>query len=94
MSDIVDYRPYMENDFKVYVSVTAETDKEGSIVPLSFVWEDDTRYEIDKILDVRPAAALRAGGVGLRYSILVRNRQTYIFLEETKGVSRWFMERK
>jgi len=75
---------------KVFVTVTAEFDPEGRLTPLSFVWEDGHRYEIDRVLDTRRAASLKAGGMGLRYTCRVRGIQTYLFLEE----GRWFMERK
>jgi len=94
MDEIIDYRPYLENDYKVYVGVNAFIDPSGNIEPVSFVWEDGNTYEIDKIIDKRPAASLKAGGAGIRYSVKVRNKQTYMFLEESHGVNRWFMERK
>jgi hypothetical protein len=78
------------NQYKVYVAVTAETSPDGVITPLAFVWEDGRKYEIDRVLDARPAASLKAGGNGIRYTIRVMGRQKYLFLEE----KRWFMERK
>lgn len=75
---------------KVIVPVIAEFDTEGNLMPLSFVWEDGRRYEIDRVLDVRRAASLRAGGGGIRYTCRVRGRQTFLFREE----DHWFMERK
>jgi len=94
MKEIVDYKPFMVNDCKVYVSVITVMGVDGSIKPLSFEWEDGNTHEIDKIIDVRPAASLKAGGAGIRYTIRVRTRETYLFLEEIKGVNRWFMERR
>ena len=94
MSNIIDYNEYMPADFKVYVDVNEDRLKDGSLIPLSFVWEDGNRYEVDRILEVRPAASLKAGGVGLRYAVRVRGRETYMFLEDDRGVSKWFMERK
>ena len=94
MDDIVDYRPYLENDNKVYVEVLADFDTEGNIRPVSFVWEDGNTYEIDRILDKRPAASQKAGGAGIRYYVRVRSKSTYMFMEESHGVTKWFMERK
>ena len=51
---------------KVYVEVTAKFDTEGNITPLSVTWEDGTVYEIDRILDKRRAASIKAGGIGMR----------------------------
>lgn len=75
---------------KVYVRVTAEFCEDGRLIPLSFVWEDGTKYMIDRVLDITHAASLKAGGVGLRYACMVRGHQTYLFHEE----DRWFIERK
>lgn len=75
---------------KVYVDVTAEFSPEGTIKPLSFVWDDGHRYEVDRVLDIRPAASLKAGGFGIRYTCRVMGKQTYMWLEENK----WFMEGK
>lgn len=90
---VIDYKPYMDNDCKLYVDVNENRLKDGRIVPLSFVWEDGNRYKIDKLLDVRPAASLKAGGAGMRYTVRVGSRETYLFLEEDKIGARWFMER-
>jgi hypothetical protein len=58
------------------------------------VWENGVRYDIDKVIDIRPAASMKAGGTGIRYTIRAKNRETYMYLEEERGVSKWFMERK
>jgi TnpA family transposase len=90
-----DYRDYMSNDFKVYVEVNADYKDDGTVIPRSFVWEDGNRYCVDNTLDVRPAASLKAGGAGLRYTVRVGGRRdVYMFLEENHGIFKWFMERK
>jgi hypothetical protein len=78
------------NPDKVYVSVKAIFHQDGRIQPISFVWEDGHEYEIDRVIDARRAASLKAGGVGVRYTCMVRGKQTYLFSDE----DRWFMERK
>ena len=75
---------------KVFVEVTAKFDIEGNIIPLSIRWEDGTVFEIDKILDTRRAASLKAGGQGIRYTCRINGRQTFLFYEEP----RWFVEGK
>ena len=75
---------------KVYVEVTARFDTEVKITPLSLLWENGTRYEIDRILDVRRAASLKAGGTGIRYTIRIGGRDSYLFYEDP----RWFVEAK
>ena len=75
---------------KVYVEVTAKFDTEGNITPLSVTWEDGTVYEIDRILDKRRAASIKAGGIGMRYPCRISGRRSYLYYEEP----RWFVERK
>ena len=52
--------------YKVYVDVMAVFTKEGVMTPKSIVWTDGHRYEIQKVTDIRRAASLRAGGVGMK----------------------------
>lgn len=73
---------------KVELEVTARFDTTGRVEPLSFVWEDGETYEIDRVLDVRHAPALKVGGVGMRYECRIQGRLRYIFCDEGK----WFME--
>ncbi len=75
---------------KVYVEVIAKFDTDGNITPLSVKWEDGTVYEIDKVIDKRRAASLKAGGIGMRYTCRILNQQSYLFYEEP----RWFVEAK
>ena len=75
---------------KVYVEVTAKFDTEGNITPLSVTWEDGTVYEIDRILDKRRAASLKAVGIGMRYTCRILGQRSYLYYEEP----RWFVEGK
>lgn len=75
---------------KVYVEVTAAFSPSGGVIPLSVRWQDGTVFAVDRVLDVRPAAALKAGGCGIRYTCRIRGQQTYLFLDE----DRWFVEAK
>ena len=77
---------------KVYVEVNAEFMPDGMVIPLSFTWNDGREYQIDKLLNRCRAASLKAGGVGMRYTVVVRGKQTYMWLED--DCSRWFMEGK
>ena len=73
---------------KVFVEVNVKFDSEGRMIPLSINWEDGRLFEIDKIIDIRKAASLKAGGIGVRYAILTNRKQTYLWYEEP----RWFVE--
>ena len=79
-----------EDGRKVYVEVTAKFDIDGNITPLSVTWEDGTIYEIDKVVDKRRAASLKAGGIGVRYTCRILGQESYLFYENPK----WFVEAK
>ena len=70
---------------KVFVKVTASFDTDGRITPLSLEWEDGRLYTIDRITDLRRAASLKAGGMGLRYTVIINGKQSYLFYEGPKG---------
>lgn len=75
---------------KVYVDVIAEFTQDGRLIPKSFRWGDGKVYEIEKVKDIRRAASLKAGGVGMRYTCLVCNQEKYLYYEDN---NMWFMER-
>jgi len=86
-------------DLKVYVNVIASFNPDGMLIPKSLIWEDGREYIIDRIIDVRPAASLKAGGQGDRYTVKIMGKQSYLFFErspniENKNIGRWFVERK
>ena len=81
---------HYKNPNKVYISVRAVFYPDGGFKPTSLIWEDGREYEIDRVTDIRRAASLKAGGMGIRYTCRVAGKEVYLFLEE----DRWFMERK
>lgn len=80
----------LKNDIKVYVDVNEDRCADGRLVPRSMIWEDGELYEIDRVIDVCRAASLKAGGVGMRYTVEIEGKTTYMWLEE----DRWFVVRK
>ena len=85
--------------YKAYVPVDVSFTEEGQMLPRAVVWEDGQRYEIDRVKDIRPSYAAKAGGQGDRYTILVKGQATYLNFERTTNLSgniigRWFVERK
>lgn len=75
---------------KQYVSVTARFDCDGNLLPVFLHWKDGRDFEIDRILDIRYAASLKAGGAGIRYTCRISGKERYIFLEN----NRWFVDSK
>lgn len=80
----------MEN-LKVYVDVIAKFTRDGRLIPLQIIWTDGRTYEIQRVTDVRRAASLRAGGVGMRYTCTIAGKSIYLFYEDN---NMWFMEAK
>lgn len=64
-------------NIKVYVAVKANFNEDGTLIPFELTWEDGRRYTIDRVVDIRQAAAMKAGGQGDRYTIeyLLKNPQ-------------------
>lgn len=84
---------------KVYVAVRVDFREDGTMLPREITWEDGTKFEIERVTDIRQAAALKAGGQGDRYSIVVRGNPSYLFFERLasqtgNNIGRWFVERK
>ena len=72
------------------MEVVARFNMNGNITPISVVWEDGRSSEIDRVLDVRRAASLKAGGIGVRYLCRISGRETFLYYEDP----RWFVEGK
>lgn len=84
---------------KVYVQVRVDFREDGVMLPREIVWEDGVTYEIDRVLDIRQAAAMRAGGQGDRYTVSIRGKKSFLFFERSasqtgNNIGRWFVERK
>ena len=73
---------------KVDVDVLAAWSRDGPITPRGVKWVDGRRFPIDRVLDVRPAVSLKAGGAGTRYTVRIGQTQSFLFLEQ----DRWFVE--
>lgn len=86
-------------NLKVYVSVRVDFRDDGIMLPREITWEDGTKYEVDRVLDIRQAPAMKAGGQGDRYTIKIRGQQSYLFFERStksygNNIGRWFVERR
>lgn len=75
---------------KTNVEVVALHKLDGSVVPLFIVWENRTKFKIDRILEVRKAASLKHGGFGLRYTCRVQGQIRYLYYENPT----WFVENR
>lgn len=75
---------------RTYVQVIATFHEDGTITPHALTFHD-RQFLIDRVLDRRPAAATKAGGQGMTYTVRIGEKQTYIFCDEQQ---RWFVEEK
>jgi len=84
---------------KVYVQVNADFRPDGLMLPRELTWEDGEKYTIDRVIDIQQATAMKAGGQGDRYTIMINGHQSYLFFERSpnltgNNIGRWFVERK
>ena len=75
---------------KIYIDVVALHKKDGVTVPLKIIWEDGSKYTIDRVVSSRQAASLKVGGCGMRYTVNILGKQKYLFDEDGK----WFVEKE
>ncbi len=73
---------------KAYVSVNLDVDEEGRICPRCIRWKNGRIFQIDRILYRCRAASERVGGGGIRYTVLIGGRESFLFQEG----NRWFVE--
>lgn len=57
------------------------------------------KYEIDRVTDIKQAAAMKCGGQGDRYTIWVNGKMRYLYFERNasltgNNIGRWFVERR
>lgn len=84
---------------KVYVAVNADFREDGIMLPREITWEDGRKYGIDRVTDIRQAAAMKGGGQGDRYTVMIGGHQSYLFFERSTAIAgnnigRWFVERR
>ena len=75
---------------KVYVEVQLTVSPEGDVRPNTIKFEDGTVYEIDRLRHRCRAHATKVGGTGIRYTVVIRGQETYLFEDNGK----WFVEAK
>ena len=79
---------FRKNPSKIFVKVRADHLIGGGVRPLMLRAEDGPAMRIDRIVDVREAPSLKAGGQGIRYTCLIEGRQLYLFHDDPH----WFIE--
>ena len=75
---------------KAYVPVTLDVDKEGTILPRIIWWDNGVIFQIEQILYKCRATSKKVGGGGIRYTVMIRGKESFLFHEGDK----WFVEAK
>ena len=75
---------------KAYVSVNLDVDAEGTVYPRFIRWQNGAVYPIDRVLYKCRAASQKVGGGGIRYTVLICGKESFLFCEGDK----WFVEAK
>lgn len=74
---------------KKFVRVLTDIDENGIKTP-KVIDFDGVKYEIDRVLDMKKCSSMKVGGVGERYRVRIKGKETNIFFEDNK----WFVEEK
>ena len=83
MAESVKYR-------KVYVGVELSVSPQGDVRPRTIIFEDGNKYQIDRLRQKCRAHATKVGGTGIRYTVIICNKETYLCEDD----GRWFVEAK
>ena len=75
---------------KAYVSVNLDVDEEGVIRPRLIRWNNGLIFQIDQILYKCRASSKKVGGGGIRYTVMIKGKESFLFHEGDK----WFVEAK
>ncbi len=76
---------------KVYVEVNVTHLPDGSAHPNFIKFENDEKYKIDRVIKKCRAASTKVGGTGIRYTVQICGKLTFLFDEEN---GKWFVEAK
>ena len=77
------------NNQKTYVDMLVRMTENGKVMPVAILW-NEKQYVIDSITDMRPAASLKGGGCGFRYTVKIQGQERYLFYEDFE--KKWFIE--
>ena len=81
----------MESGYrKEYVSVNADIDTSGMFLPRFIRWKNGHVFMIDRIVYKCRAASAKVGSGGIRYTVSIKGKESYLYQEGNK----WFVEAK
>lgn len=74
-----------------YVEVNVTHRPDGTARPCFIKFENGEKYEIDRVIQKCRAASTKVGGTGIRYTVQICGKPTFLFDEEN---GKWFVEAK
>ena len=86
-----------ENENKEFVDVLLHNTTEGMLLPFKFRTSWDSKFLIDRVSNIEPAASMKAGGQGMKYtcevSIATEDDRIYTFqIDLYHDGDFWFVE--
>lgn len=75
---------------KAYVAANLDVDEEGNLYPRAIRWRDGRVFLIERLTYKCRTASYKVGGGGIRYTIIVCGKESFLFNEGNK----WFVEAK
>ena len=75
---------------KVYVDATVKYTRDGKMFPVELIFEDGQRYAVDRVKQACRAAAIKVGGTGIRFTVMIGGRETFVYFDRNG----WFVETK
>ena len=70
------------------IEVIAKMKTNGVITPLQILWTPSLTLDIDRVVDIRKKASLKGGGMGIRYTCVIKGQTRFLWLDENI----WFVE--
>ena len=80
---------------EAYVRVNLDVDEEGTIIPMLIRWKDGRVFQIEQLKYKCRASSNKVGGGGIRYTVMIRGKESFLFHEGTvkKIVAPYFREK-
>lgn len=75
---------------KAYVSVNLDVDEQGAVYPRLIRWGSGRIFQIEQLKYKCRASSQKVGGGGIRYTVVIKGKEAYLFHEGDK----WFVEAK
>lgn len=75
---------------KEYVAVNLDVDKNGTVSPRFIRWPNGRIFQIERLKYKCRAASAKVSDGGIRYTVIIQGRETFLFSEGNK----WFVEAK